>query len=142
MDTRQYHYQCFTLIDITPTGVTTYSLEKELERNQQRNWETIQQIISLRTQPTIISTTTKLADVSDYTFGYNYQGQHKIWCLEFCIEFQDLYLLGADKYGSLKNDFRVAPVVVGLTETARPEMAMFWPSGADKNIYFMSVANN
>jgi hypothetical protein len=34
-------YQGFTLVDITPTGQTSYSPEKEFARNQQRNWETI-----------------------------------------------------------------------------------------------------
>jgi hypothetical protein len=44
VDTQQYLYQGFTLIDITPTGVISYSPQNEQKRNQQRNWETVQQI--------------------------------------------------------------------------------------------------
>ena len=51
VSTQQYFYQGFTLIDITPTGITSYSAEHEFERNQQRNWETVLQCISLRAQP-------------------------------------------------------------------------------------------
>ena len=56
VDTQQYLYQGFTLIDITSTGVISWSPQNERKRNQQRNWETVQQILSLRTQPTIMET--------------------------------------------------------------------------------------
>ena len=41
----------YTLIDITPTGVTRDLGDKELERNQQRNWETVLQCIGIRNTP-------------------------------------------------------------------------------------------
>ncbi len=71
--TNRYLYQGFTLIDITPTGVTTHTSNNIFERNQQRNWETVQQIISLRTQPTIISTDNFVDDIKRYNFGINYK---------------------------------------------------------------------
>ena len=48
---QQYLYQGFTLIDITPTGVINHSTQNEQKRNQQRNWETVIQTISLGAQP-------------------------------------------------------------------------------------------
>ena len=101
----QFLYQGFTLVDITPTGVTNHTLNNELARNQQRNWETVQQLISLRTQPTIISTDQFEDDVAHgYNFGINYQGQHKIWTFQFSVEYADIYQVGSDRFGLAPND--------------------------------------
>jgi len=135
-----YHYQGYTLVDITPTRQITYSAEKELERNQQRNWETIQQIISLRTQPTIISTTNTIADISNYQFGINYTGQHKIWTFTFGVDYKDVYTEGPDVLGLLKYDFKITPVIINLTETAKFKNPIFYPSGPWNNIYFKTLA--
>ena len=139
MDTQQYLYQGFTLIDITPTGVVTFSRSNELKRNQQRNWETVQQILSLRTQPTILDTDDFVDDVINYNFGIKYQGKHKIWTFKFGVDYPDIYQEGSDKFGLVKYDFQITPVIVGLTETARPELAVFIPKGPWNNIYFKSL---
>ena len=139
MDSQQYSYQGFTLIDITPTGQTTYLPTKELERNQQRNWETIQQIINLRTQTEIIKTDNFLADVSDYSFGINHKGKHNIWTFVFSVEHTDIYKDGPDIFGLLKYDFKIIPVVTGLTETIKLEQPIFDVSGPGNNIYFKSI---
>lgn len=135
----QYLYQGFTLVDITPTGVTTYTPKQELERNQQRNWETVQQIISLRTQPTIITTANFTDDVKRYNFGINYTGQHRIWTFKFAVEYADIYQEGPDKFGLVKYDFKITPVILGLSETAQPERALFYPKGPWNNIYFKTL---
>lgn len=135
----QYLYQGFTLIDITPTGVTNYSIKNELARNQQRNWETIQQLISLRTQPTIISTDQFEDDVKRYNFGINYKGRQKIWTFKFAVDYADIYQEGPDKFGLVKYDFQITPIILGLTETAGPEHALFYPKGPWNNIYFKTL---
>ena len=139
MDVQQYLYQGFTLIDITPTGVISYSPQNELKRNQQRNWETVQQILSLRTQPTILETDNFVADLKDYNFGINYTGTQHIWTFIFGVDYSDIYQEGNDKFGLVKYDFKITPVVMGLTETAKPNLAMFEPKGPWNNIYFKSV---
>ena len=139
MNTQQYLYQGFTLVDITPTGVVTFSQSNELKRNQQRNWETVQQILSLRTQPTILETDDFTADLKDYNFGVSYQGEHKIWTFKFGVDYPDIYQEGSDKFGLVKYDFQITPVIIGLTETARPELAVFTPKGPWNNIYFKSI---
>lgn len=138
---QQYLYQGFTLIDITPTGVINYSPQNEFQRNQQRNWETIQQILSLRTQPNIVFTDNFTNDVTKYNFGINYKGEHKIWTFKFTVDYADIYQDGPDKFGLIKNDFKITPVVLGLTETAVPELAVFIPKGPWNNIYFKSLKN-
>ena len=136
----QYVYQCYTLIDITPTGVTTHTPDQEFERNQQRNWETVQQLIGLRTQPTIFKTENFVADIKDYNFGIKYQGEHKIWTFTFGVEYAEIYQEGPDKFGLVKYDFKITPVILGLTETAILECALFHPTGPWNNIYFKTIS--
>jgi hypothetical protein len=139
VDTEQYLYQGFTLIDITPTGVISYSPQNEFKRNQQRNWETVQQILGLRTQPTILETDDFVDDVIKYNFGIKYQGEHKIWTFKFGVDYADIYQDGPDKFGLIKNDFKITPVILNLTETILPELAVFTPKGPWNNIYFKSI---
>lgn len=133
----QYLYQGFTLIDITPTGITDTS--DEFRRNQQRNWETVQQIISLRTQPTILSTSNVLDEINKYHFGINYTGKHRIWTFKFSVEYADIYQEGLDRFGLVKYDFKITPIILGLNETAKPERALFYPKGPWNNIYFKTL---
>jgi hypothetical protein len=139
VDIQQYLYQGFTLVDITPTGVINYSPKNEIKRNQQRNWETVQQILSLRTQPTILGTDCFEDDVKLFNFGINYKGKHKIWTFKFGVDYADIYQEGPDKFGLVKYDFQITPVILGLTETAKPEIAVFTPKGPWNNIYFKSI---
>ena len=135
----QHFYQGFTLIDITPTGVTTHVEDKAFERNQQRNWETVQQILGLRTQPTILTTNNFEDDVKRYFFGITYSGKHRIWTFKFSVEYPDVYRQGPDKFGLLKQDFRMIPATTGLRETISLEKSLFEPKGAWNNIYFNSL---
>ena len=139
VDTQQYLYQGFTLVDITPTGVISWSPQNEQKRNQQRNWETVQQILSLRTQPTILETDNVVDDVIKYNFGIKYQGEHKIWTFKFGVDYADIYKEGPDRFGLVKYDFKITPVILGLTETILPEVAVFEPKGPWNNIYFKSI---
>ena len=141
VDTQQYLYQGFTLVDITPTGVVTFSQPNELKRNQQRNWETVQQILSLRTQPTIMETNDFVDDVINYNFGVNYLGQQHIWTFKFGVDYPDIYQAGLDKFGLVKYDFQITPVILGLMETVKHELAVFTPKGPWNNIYFKSLEN-
>ena len=142
VSSNQLHlYQGYTLVDITPTGQTVHSVEKEIERNQQRNWETVQQILSLRTQPEIISTSNLVADIKDHYFGINYQGEHKIWTFTFGVEYRDIYINGPDVFGLLRSDFKFTPVVTELTETAIFNKPVFYSDGPWNNIYFITLSN-
>ena len=132
-----YQYRAYTLIDITETKVLTQSVEQQKQRNQQRNWETINQLLSLRAQLLEFNYLSMVsADVAEYAFGVNYEGTHNIWSFDFAIEHEDVYVLNHDKFGILKDDFKIAPIILGLDETATPPLPLFYASGADKNIYF------
>jgi hypothetical protein len=132
-----YRYYAYTLIDITETKVLTQSAEQQKQRNQQRNWETINQLLSLRAQLMEFNYLPAVTDdVAEYSFGINYTGLHKIWSFDFAVEREDVYAFNHDRYGILKDDFKLAPIILGLDETAHPTLPLFYASGVDKNIYF------
>jgi len=143
IDPRIHRHRGYTLIDITKTDITNYTPELERMRNKQRNWETVMQVLGLRTQ--IMSSkqlTTETKDLTNFEFGENYSGRQRVWTFEFEVEFDNLYLKDRDPYGVLKYDFSHTPIILGLDETARPPVPLFYTDGASKNIYFIAVSNN
>jgi len=133
-------YTCATLVDITATGVIRHTAENELQRNQQRNWETVLQCIGLKSQPQLIDGPyCNELDIDDSTvFGDYFLGtRQKVWMFSFGIESQDVFLLDNDPVGYLDKDFAQVPVICGLTETARFILPIFYPYGSIKNIYFI-----
>ena len=85
---------------------------------------------------------TETKDLSQHAFGSDYQDKQRVWAFEFEVEFENLYLNDQDPYSILKNDFAQSPIILGLDETAKPPMPLFYTDGACKNIYFISVSNN
>lgn len=143
IEQRIYRHRGYTLIDITKTDVTKFTPELERMRNKQRNWETVVQILGLRTQiMSINQLKTETKDLSQHVFGSDYQDKQRVWTFEFEVEFENLYLQDHDPYGILKNDFAQSPVILGLDETVIPPVPLFYTDGACKNIYFISVPNN
>lgn len=127
-----------TLVDITATGVTRHRAEQELERNQQRNWETVLQVIGLRSQPQLIEGPIVKEFEIDHAsgFGEMYRGNHSVWIFCFGVESEDVFLHNSDPVGGLDLDFAQVPIICGLEETARFMLPIFYPYGAIKNIYF------
>ena len=128
-------YTLFTLVDITPTGVTRGP--EGLERVQQRNWETVLQAVGLVTQPiTLIEPHVSEVDVKWCEFGEFYEGTHQIWSWRFAVEHPDVFARDDNEVGVLEELFEQVPIVAGLEETARFMLPIFHPYGAIKNIYF------
>ena len=118
--------RCYTLIDITATGFTRRpkTPAEVILRNQQRNYETFQQLISLRSQPTIERPPVQLQDVhiDDHTFGNYYMPSlfpYTIWMFNFYSEQLDAYSNADSPIGSLISDFNNIPIIDNLTETAK-----------------------
>ena len=126
-----------TQFDCTATGVTGHFRANMLpfhdregqeirdqaawnrSRNQQRNWETILQIIGLYTQAQDISTTERTP-----------QG----WYFEFSTEFDDVFGVQGDPLGLLKQAAKGVPMFSDLDST--PKTHMLDP---DSNIEFAVV---
>ena len=120
----QAHILCWTTFDITPTGIKnhyknrTFPITDDLgnviadidtwsrARNQQRNWETINQIISLRTLPIEITLPEKMI-----------RDGIAIWTFEF--QLNNIEGLGTihDPLGEILKDARDVPMITGLDET-------------------------
>lgn len=117
--------RCRTLFDITATGVkhafTAGRLPFQdrsgrpitdhqtwmLARNQQRNWETLLQILSLRTQP------------HSMTDPHLMFGQDPWWTFEFTVDSPEVLGLDGRPYGQLEQDSAMVPMLIGLTETVK-----------------------
>lgn len=143
-DQRIYTHWGLTLIDITETGVTQSNNSQLKERNQQRNWETVQQTLGLKTQVLRIDQVTSHAsDISKFNFGDYYMSdvgfKYNYWVFEFDIEYQDAYATKTHPFGILAQDFENVPVILGLNETApSPPIPIFYTTGTYKNIHFMN----
>lgn len=137
-------FQLLTLVDITATGVTRTVPGKELERNQQRNFETVLQVLGLRTQPHI-ARWPKVVDFNDedtdFYFGEMYRGQQRVWVFDFTADQPSAYIDGEGPLSGLERDFEQVPVITGLTETARFILPIFHPTGAIKNIHLIAYPN-
>jgi len=136
---------CRTLFDCSYTGITghfrvaeipftdrvgqqiTDQLEWNRSRNQQRNWETLMQIIGLRTQP------------QDMTIPVCRDG---VWEFEFKSESEGVFEIfgNSDPLAGLKADCEGVPMMINLKERPglAPTISIF---GEDQNIWFSTVNN-
>lgn len=142
-DTRIHRHRGYTLIDVTKTDITKYSPELERMRNKQRNWETVVQVLGLRSQiMNARQLKTETVDLGIHEFGSDYSGKQRVWTFDFEVEFENLYLKDKDPYGVLKNDFSHTPIISGLDETINLITPIFHTNGPSKNIYFISVTTD
>ena len=128
----------YTLFDITSTGVTKASSRNTHERNQQRNWETIQQVLGLRTQPLDMQAPEQIndADLAHYNFGEQYTGKATVWSTEFTVDQVDVFTRNGDTVALLKEDADLIPMITGLTESVNISPACTQTAGAGCNTYF------
>ena len=138
INTYMKFYTGITLVDITATGITRHRTGQETARDQQRNWETVLQVIGLRSQPQLIEgPITAEFDIDELSeFGEMYFGKQRVWIFCFGVEHEDVFLEDNDPVGGLDRDFAQVPIICGLDETARFILPIFYPYGAIKNIYF------
>jgi hypothetical protein len=94
-------------------------------RNQHRNWESLLQVISLRTQPMNVVRPVRQSDG---------------WYFEFEVEAQGVLSGGfdTDDLAGLRADCEGVPMVTGLDEH-EVITATLHAQGTDQNIWFTSV---
>jgi len=128
-----------TYFDCTQTGTTSYRKIKanshitsteqwDFSRNQQRNFETILQCVSLRATPEDI--TTPLCTTSE-------DGM-KHWTFSFSVSHDGSFATENDKTGLLKESVNGVPMIVGLSETYKEGFLMPYliATGENSNINF------
>jgi hypothetical protein len=107
-------------------------------RNQQRNWETIMQLLTLRTGIHDIEYNgVDNNDLTEHNFGREYSGEHKVWSFTFASD--DDYFHNNDRYGIIKNDIQNTPIIPDLTESVPLPEKFFVASGSTMNIYLKSI---
>lgn len=150
----------FTLFDITKTGVLKVynanipaflddadqlvrnQAEWERSRNQQRNWETMMQIISMRAQPIMLENPVKNQnyDLADIGFDQQHGTNQTVWITSFATDHADVYATKTDPVGTLKLESMYVPMITGLKETAKFTQSCIITQGAEINTVF--VINN
>jgi hypothetical protein len=133
-------YICQTLFDITATGVTGHCRPTRMpftdqagrkiqdqtawdrSRNQQRNWETITQIIGLRTQ--VFDLQTPIRDQSGTT-----------WMFEFETELDGVFGPNEDPTQILREDAEGVPMLLDLDNRA-DLLPVLKTQGTEQNIWF------
>jgi len=126
------YFTCYTLVDITDTGVYNPAESKEYEQAQ--NLNALLQAISLGSQP-ILASVEKItaADLGDFEFGSDYSGFQTIWILRFASE-----RVGSITVDTLIRDIDGLPLYVDLDETAVFDNNVFDTNDSViKNIYFV-----
>lgn len=152
---------CYTLVDITNTGITgtfragimpmktlqgkqfTTEAAWQANRNKQRNWETLNQVLGLRTQPVKISPPVMLNKqlLANYKFGSAITGTHRVWKFIFASEYIDVYDNMPGDYALLCEDASDVPIILKLSETYKI-MPQFVTKGEHTNLYFERYEKN
>jgi hypothetical protein len=125
------YFTCYTLVDITDSGVYDPTAGNSYEQAQ--NLNVLLQAISLGSQP-ILSSVEKIvaADLADYDFGSDFTGNQNVWILRFASE-----RVGSITTISLVRDIDGLPIYDDLEETAVFDTNVFETNAADQmNIYF------
>lgn len=139
-------FACQTLFDITATGVTGHCKTTRMpfqdragqtirdveswnrSRNQQRNWETLTQILSLRTQ--LFDLTEPVPDQSGTR-----------WMFEFETESEGIYGPESDPVSVLRSDATGVPMLRELDNDPDIETVLV-TEGPRQNIWFAPISIN
>ena len=147
-----YIITCYTLFDITPTGVVNRNrpvIDEEIalwlyKRNTQCNFDTILQAISLRSQPEISRMPEKsqirFDNFTDFGFLFEQQEDelYNCWSFDFEIQHASVFNDGTNELGSLYSDCDTVPMI--KTDTVWDKLPSFLDTTAElKNIYFKVV---
>lgn len=142
---------CYTLFDITQTGVLNRAkpIDQDvptwmIKRNTQCNFDTILQVISLRSQPDVNKLPTKeiLTDIDFDKFGFLFEKSEDVlqycWKFEFEVHHTSVFENGIIPLGALYNDCDKVPMIVcpDMIDGVSPFLDI---SDELRNIYFEAL---
>lgn len=146
--------RCYTLFDISNTGVYSRKAPNDLKnedlivwqknRNRQVNLDTILQVISLRSQPENISGVENLKiNFSEFqNFGFLYENEEDQICykFDFSINHGNVFNDGIDNLGYLFDDCSGVPMIKVGTEWDK--LPNFLDTSPElRNIYFEVISD-
>ena len=126
----------FTLVDVTPSGVTGEDNMHLSAYHQMQNLHMLLQVIGMRAQP--LDYRVEILDGEDmanHRFGGCHAGIHRVWRLEFSTEHRSAWDDGEDEFGELRRDIANVSIVNDLDNTADFPKDCF-DALEDPNIYF------
>lgn len=142
---------CYTLFDITRTGVMNRSKpdvgnieDWVYKRNTQCNFDTILQVISLRSQPDVVKYPTKhTLTIEDlvkfgFLFKYNSEIEQYYWKFEFEVQHASVFENGIIEMGALYNDCNGVPMIV-FDKQSESLVSFLNTSEELKNIHFEAL---
>jgi len=144
-----YRIQCYTLFDITNTGVLNRSKPADVtdeeawrhKRNTQANFDTVLQSISLRSQPDVVNKPKKINIRFDkfQNFGFLFEQQEEetypCWHFEFDVYHNSVFDNGIVEFGFLYSDCDRVPMIFCGTEWDK--LPPFLDTSPElRNIYF------
>jgi hypothetical protein len=148
-----FKVSCYTLFDITQTGIVNRSRPADDEdldnwlskRNTQCNFDTILQVVSLRSQPEDISIPkVKQLNLNEFdNFGFLLEDEELIncWSFNFTIHHPSVFYDGITELGYLYSDCDQVPMI--KTNSAWAKLPAFLDSSDElRNIYFKVVEND
>jgi len=147
-----YTITCYTLFDITQTNVLNrhrpdMNQELRYKRNTQSNFDTVQQAISLRSQPENVRTPIKtLIQFDKFTdFGFLFEQEedeaHPCWSFDFEVQHPSVFYDGVSELGALYSDCDRVPMIKCGTEWDK--LPSFLDSSDElRNIYFKVLTND
>ena len=128
-----------TLLDITETKKHKHNCVDKLEVNQQANFMSFFNCLSMRFNPYYdVAPQIAEQDVADIGFGSDYKGVHKVWTFEFTV---DTAVAGIDE-ATLVNDFDLIPMISGLQESIQINNNVFMTKDdKTRNVVFILPDN-
>ncbi len=131
-----YSHILYTTVDITQTNVRikTDINDWSLQRNQQRNLDTLIQTIGLRSQPVNIRVNQITGKPHVFDLGKNLPELANIWIMDFDIEHDGAF--GKNCELVLK-DLNYVPIINCLTETEPAFPPVFQSTGTFKNVHII-----
>jgi hypothetical protein len=129
-------FACYTLVDITNTGVNDPI--NNIPYQQSQNLNTLIQCIGLRALPLMIEVTQlEKQNLKKYKFGSDYKGQSTVWCLTWKSDREGYF-----QVKHLVEDSEGLPIHSNLTETVPlPTQVLESRDAKLINLYF-EVTNN
>lgn len=142
--------QCYTLFDITQTGVPNRHKPGDdaefnvwfYKRNTQANFDTVLQAISLRSQPENISSPTKISirfeEFSNFGFLYQEDEEIPCWTFNFEVQHPSVFEDGINDLGFLYADCDEVPMIKCNTEWSKLSNQLNTTPEC-RNIYFVKI---
>lgn len=140
--------RCYTLFDITQTNILSRhkpSVDDDVtewakKRNSQCNFDTILQVISLRSQPEVLTEPQKLQiKLNEFeNFGFLFEPEEQTcscWYFDFLVYHTDVFRNGIIEFGALYDDCDQVPMILCGTEYNKLP-AFLDTSDELRNIYF------